>query len=323
MRRALWYNRYMDHIDIGGIKASRLALGSMRIADKPLANIERLVNTALDMGVNLFDHADIYGGGKCESLYGELIKAHPSLRERMVLQTKCGIKSGSYDLSREHIVKSVENSLLRLNTDRIDILLLHRPDTLMRPENIARAFDDLERDGKVLRFGVSNFSVMQIEYLQSQIHQRLWVNQMQLSPAFCPMIDAGLNVNTPSPAAVDRDGGLLEYCRMRGITIQTYGTMQCSFTDETGYFYSGAFTTDTARKKYFSLNFCLEGMAQKYGTTKEAVAVAWVLHHPANMQAIVGTTLDLHLAEYKDCCEIPLDDREWYEIYRAAGHTLP
>lgn len=313
----------MEYTDIGGIKASRLALGCMRIADKPLENVERLVNVALDIGINLFDHADIYGGGRCESLYGELIKASPSLRRRMVIQTKCGIMSGRYDLGYNHITESVEGSLKRLNTDCIDILLLHRPDTLMRPEQIARAFDQLERDGKVLRFGVSNFSAMQIEYLQSVVNQKLFIDQVQLSPTFCPIIDAGLNVNTASPAALDRDGGLLEYSRMRGVTLQTYGTMQCSFTDDTGYFYSGAFTTDTAKKKYFSLNFCLEGLAQKYGTTKQSVAVAWVLRHPANMQAVIGTTLDKHLAEYKDCCEVPLDGREWYEIYRAAGHTLP
>ncbi len=322
-RRSVWYNHRMKYIDVGGIKASKLALGCMRIADKPIENIARLVSAALDIGINLFDHADIYGGGKCEQLYGELIKNRPSLRERMVLQTKCGIMSGRYNLGYNHIIESVEGSLKRLNTDRIDILLLHRPDTLMRPEEIARAFDRLERDGKVLRFGVSNFSVMQTEYLQSVVNQKLYVNQMQLSPAFCPIIDAGINVNTSSPAAVDRDGGLLEYCRMRGITIQTYGTMQCEFTDESGYFYSGAFTTDAAKKKYFALNFCIDGLAQKYNTTKEAVAVAWILHHPANMQAVIGTTLDRHLTDYKDCCEVPLDDREWYEIYRAAGHTLP
>ncbi|MCH5162273.1 MAG: aldo/keto reductase [Clostridiales bacterium] len=313
----------MKYIDIDGIKASRLSLGCWRIADKPIENIERLVNTALDMGVNHFDHADIYGGGTCEKLYGELIKKSPSLRDRMVLQTKCGIMSGQYNLGYDHIMECVEGSLKRLNTDHVDILLLHRPDTLMRPEQIARAFDRLERDGKVLHFGVSNFSAMQIEYLQSQINQKILINQMQLSPTFCPMIDAGINVNTASPAAVDRDGGLLEYCRMRGITIQTYSTMQCSFIDENGNLYKGAFTTEAARKKYFALNFCLEGLARKYGSTPEAVAIAWVLHHPANMQAIVGTTLDKHMEAFKDCCEVPLTDREWYEIYRSAGHTLP
>lgn len=313
----------MKYIDIGELRASRLVLGCMRIADKPLANIERLVKTALDIGINTFDHADIYGGGHCEALYGKLINADRSLRERMILQTKCGIRGGWYDLSYEHITQSVENSLKRLNTDRIDILLLHRPDTLMRPEEIARAFDELQKSGKVREFGVSNFSAQQTEYLQSYLSQKLYVNQMQLSPTYCPIIDYGINVNTGSSAACDRDGGVLEYSRKNGVTIQTYGTMQCDFTDDTGYRYVGAFTTDHANKKYFALNFMLSGLAQKYNTTPESVAIAWVLAHPANMQTVIGTTLDKHLLDYKDCCDIPLDKREWYEIYKSAGHSLP
>lgn len=318
---AVCYNYRMKYTDIGGIRASRLCLGNMRIADKPIENIERLVNVALDMGVNMFDHADIYGGGTCESMYGELIKRTPSLRKRMVIQTKCGICAGRYDLSYNHIVQSVNGSLARLRTDYIDVLLLHRPDTLMRAEQIARAFDELEKSGKVRVFGVSNFSAQQIDYLQQSLNQKLYFNQLQLSPTYCPIIDYGINVNTP--VACDVSGGALEYCRKNGVTIQTYGTMQCSFTDDTGYFYSGAFNTEHADKKYFALNFMLGGLAQKYGVTSEAVAVAWVLHHPAGMQAIIGTTLDKRLALYKDCCEVPLTDTEWYDIYKAAGHSLP
>jgi len=313
----------MEYIDIGGIKASRLALGCMRISDKPTANIERLIQTALDMGVNMFDHADIYGGGTCERMYGDILRRNLSLRDRMVIQTKCGIRDGRYDLSYKHIIESVEGSLSRLGTDRIDILLLHRPDALMRPEEIARAFDELQKSGKVKLFGVSNFSAQQTDFLQSCVNQKLYVNQLQMSPTYCPIIDNGINVNTPKAEALDRDGGVLEYSRKNKITIQTYGTMQCSFTDETGYTYSGAFTTDAARKKYFALNFLLEGLAQKYGTTPDAVALKWILHHPANMQAIVGTTLDKRLEKYRDCCEVPLTDAEWYDIYKAAGHTLP
>lgn len=318
---SLCYNYRMKYKDIGGIRASRLCLGSMRIADKPIENIDRLVGVALDMGINLFDHADIYGGGSCERMYGELIRKTPSLRRRMVLQTKCGICAGRYDSSYAHIVGSVDASLSRLCTDYIDILLLHRPDALMRPEEIARAFDELEKSGKVRVFGVSNFSAQQIDLLQSTVNQTLFVDQLQLSPTYCPIIDQGINVNTP--AACEVAGGALEYCRKNGITIQTYGTMQCSFTDETGYFYSGAFNTEHANKKYFALNFMLGGLAQKYGVTPEAVAVAWVLRHPADMQAIIGTTLDKRLALYKDCCEVPLTDAEWYDIYKAAGHSLP
>lgn len=302
---------------------SRLVLGCMRIADKPIENIERLVGAALDIGVNMIDNADIYGGGKCEELYGELFRRDRSLRDKLIIQTKCGIRGDRYDLSYEHIIESVNASLKRLNTDRIEVLLLHRPDTLMRPEQVARAFDELEKSGKVALFGVSNFSAPQIKLLQSAVNQKLLFDQMQLSAAYCPMIDSGLNVNTAAAEAVDRDGGVLEYARCEGMTIQTYGTMQCSFTDETGYFYSGAFTTPCAKKKYFSLNFMLEGLAQKYGTTPESVAVKWVLHHPANMQAIIGTTLDKHIKDYKDCCDVPMDDREWYNIYCAAGHRLP
>ena len=309
----------MDYLDIGGIKTSRLVLGCMRISDKPIENIDRLVKVALEIGINTFDHADIYGGGKCESIYGELFRRDKTLRDKVVLQTKCGIRGGWYDLSYNHIIESVNGSLARLNTDRIDILLLHRPDTLMRPEQIARAFDELERSGKVKVFGVSNFSAGQTEYLQSVVRQKLYINQLQLSPVFCPLIENGVNYNTDGRFSSD---DTLFRARRDGITIQTYGTMQCSFTDETGYYYSGAFTTDHAKKKYFSLNFMLEGLAQKYGTTPEAVAINWVLHHPANMQAIVGTTLDKHLLAYDGCCEVPLTDFEWYKIYEAAGHKI-
>lgn len=313
----------MKYIDISGIRSSRLALGCMRIADKPLADTERLIDCALDIGINTFDHADIYGGGACERLFGDILVKRPDIRNKIVLQTKCGIRSEQYDLSYKHIVDSVNGSLARLRTDRIDILLLHRPDTLMRPEETARAFDELERCGKVRAFGVSNFSARQTALLQSVVKQKLCVDQLQASLTHCPLIDFGLNVNTFSEGGIDRDGGTLEYCRMNGITIQTYGTMQCKFTDETGYSYSGAFTTETARKKYFTLGFMLDGLAQKYNTTAESVAVNWILHHPANMQAVIGTTLDKRLKDYKDCCEVPLTDYEWYKLYIAAGHNLP
>ncbi|MCH5155339.1 MAG: aldo/keto reductase [Clostridiales bacterium] len=311
----------MEQKTIGGIKSGRLVLGSMRIADKPIGNTERLVRLALDMGINTFDHADIYGGGACEQIYGNIIKSDAGLREKMVLQTKCGIRGGWYDLSYNHIIESVNGSLKRLNTDYIDILLLHRPDTLMRPESVAKAFDELEKSGKVRVFGVSNFSAAQIDYLQSALNQKLQINQLQMSAVYCPIIDSGINVNTD--ANCGNADGILEYCRRHNITIQTYGTMQCAFTDETGYFYSGAFVTPHAKKKYFALNFMLEGLAQKYDTTPESIAVAWVLHHPAGMQAIIGTTLDKHLDLYRDCCDIPMTDYEWYKIYESALHKIP
>ena len=301
--------------------SSLLVLGSMRIADKPLSDTDGLVRLAIDMGINTFDHADIYGGGACESIYGQILKSDAGLRQKMIIQTKCGIRGGWYDLSGEHITESVNASLKRLNTDYIDILLLHRPDTLMRPESISKAFDELEKSGKVRVFGVSNFSASQIDYLQSALSQKLYVNQIQMSAAYCPVIDSGINANMNGEyCAAD---GILEYCRKNDITVQTYGTMQCSFTDESGYFYSGAFNTQHAKKKYFALNFMLDGLAQKYNTTPEAVAIAWVLHHPASMQAVIGTTLYKHLQLYRGCCEVPLTDYEWYKIYESAGHRLP
>lgn len=296
---------------------SRLALGGMRIADKPLKNIERLVNVALEIGINTFDHADIYGGGACERIYGTLIKNTPSLRDKIVLQTKCGLRGGWYDLSYKNIIDSVNSSLARFNTDRIDVLILHRYDALAEPDQIARAFDELEKSGKVRAFGVCDFSTRQIEYLQSFLNQKLCVNQMRLGPAYCPAIEY------TSCGGQNRDADAFEYCLKNRITVQTYGTMQCSFTDDTGYYYSGAFTTDTAQKKFFSLNFLLGGLAQKYNVTPESVAVAWVLRHPAKMQAIVGTTLDKHLKAYKDCCDVPLTNYEWYKIYESAGNKLP
>lgn len=307
-------------MQLNGIKTGRLALGMMRIYDKRKIDTDRLIRAALDIGVDLFDNADIYGGGESERIFGDILK-ESHLRDRLVVQTKVGIGNRMYDLGYKHITEAVNGSLSRLKTDVIDILLLHRPDTLMRPEEIARAFDELEKSGKVKAFGVSNFSAAQIDFLQPFLNQKLCVDQMQLSPVYCPLIDYGINVNTPG--ADDKVGGTLEYCRKHNITIQTYGTMQCSFTDETGFYYSGAFTTPHARKKYFSLNFLLEGLAQKYDTTPDAVALAWVLYHPADMQAIVGTTNADRLRTYADCCEIPLTSYEWYRIYEAAGHVIP
>lgn len=319
---SLCYNTNMEYIDLYGIKASRLVLGLMRIADMPASDVERLVLAAGDIGINMLDLADIYGGGKCESLIGEVFKNVTGLRDRTVLQTKCGIKSGCYDLGYKHIIGSVDAALKRMNTDRIDVLLLHRPDTLMRPEEIARAFDELYRLGKVREFGVSNFSAMQTELLQRTVKQKLIIDQMQLSPTYCPMIESGINVNTRGDEAFDRDGGLLEYTRLNGITVQTYGTMQCAFEDADGYF-SGSFMSERGRRKYFSLDYTLGGLAQKYSTQKEAVAVKWILHHPANMQAVIGTTNLKHLNAFGGCCEIPLTNKEWYDIYLAAGHKLP
>lgn len=311
----------MKCIELNGIRSSKLALGLMRIYDKPIDNTDRLIRASLDIGVNFLDIADIYGGGECERILGKLYKSDKTLRERTVLQTKCGIASGMYDLSYTHIIEAVNGSLARMNADYVDILLLHRPDALMRPEEIARAFDELEQSGKVRAFGVSNFSAAQIDFLQTYVKQKLCADQMQLSATYCPLIEYGITVNTPG--ACDKAGGTLEYCRKNGITLQAYGPMQCAFTADDGSTFRGAFTSEKGRKKYFALNFLLEGLAQKYGTKPDAVALAWILSHPANMQAVVGTTNAERMKSYADCCEIPLTPYEWYRIYETAGHNIP
>ena len=221
----------MKMIDIGksGLTASTVGIGCMRISELSVRELETLIRTALDTGINLFDHADIYGGGQCESLFGEVLAGQPWLREQMVLQSKCGIRQGYYDLSKEYILTSVDGILRRLHTDYLDLLLLHRPDSLMEPEEIAEAFDDLADSGKVRFFGVSNMNPAQIELIQSALGQRLVANQMQFSLARSGMVDSGIHANVPS-AQDSRDESVLEYCRLKNITIQTWSPLQYAET---------------------------------------------------------------------------------------------
>lgn len=293
--------------------ASQIALGCMRIASKSADEVENLVKTAMEAGINYFDHADIYGGGKSEELFGEVLQRHPDLREKMLIQTKCGIRQGFYDFSRDHILSSVENSLNRLQTSYIDVLLLHRPDTLMDPKEVADAFDMLYEAGKVKYFGVSNMNVMQMELLQKYCKYPLKVNQLQFNPVNATMVDAGINVNMNNEGAVDRDGGILEYARLNDITIQPWSIMQASW--EKGTFLD--------HPDYKELNETLERIGKKYGISKAAVNIAWILRHPANMQAIAGTTNPEHLLELCKGAEVTLTRQEWYEIYLSAGKMLP
>ena len=277
----------MDYFQISktDLKASRLALGCMRIADKSLEQIEELVQTALDAGINFFDHADIYGGGKSEEIFGEVLKKHPEYREKMIIQTKCGIVPGKrYDFSKEHILTSVENSLKRLQTDYIDILLLHRPDALCDPKEVAEAFDELYESGKVKYFGVSNHTPLQIELLQKYTQHPLIINQLQLSIVHSVMIDSGMNMNMKESWAQDKDGGVLDYCRLHDITIQPWSVVQASWTE-------GCFID---HPNYEKLNSVMEKLADEYHVTKSAIAIAWLLRHPACMQPIMGTTSPVH-----------------------------
>lgn len=304
----------MKEIKLGGVgpSVSELALGCMRLCNLDTKAAESLLRTAMDQGINFFDHADIYGKGGSESLFASALGMAPSLRGQIVIQTKCAIHDGMYDFSKEHILKSVEGSLRRLQTDYIDILLLHRPDTLMEPEEVAEAFAALRQSGKVRYFGVSNQNAAQMALLQSALGEKLLVNQLQFGLAHTGIIDAGFNVNMKNEAGLLRDGGILEYCRLNGITIQAWSPLQYGFFD-------GVFLDSPA---YPQLNSALEEIARAQNTSKSAVAISWILRHPANIQPILGTTSREHLLEMCRASNITLSRAEWYGLYRAAGNQL-
>lgn len=297
----------------GALEVAEISLGCMRIADLSPQEADVHIHSALEAGIDFFDHADIYGGGKAEEVFGDVLAASPGLRDQMMIQTKCGIRQGFFDFSKEHIVNSVENSLKRLKTDYVDVLLLHRPDTLMEPEEVAEAFDQLESRGLVKHFGVSNLNPLQIELLKKNVKQPLLFNQLQLSIMVTGMIDAGFNVNMTNSASVVHDGGILEYSRLHDMTIQPWSPFQYGF-------FEGVFL---GNEKFPKLNEVINRLADEKGVADTAIAIAWLLRHPAKMQPIVGTTNTKRLLDIAKASDITLSRQEWYEIYRAAGNVLP
>lgn len=306
----------MRTISLGqtGMQVPTVAVGCMRLNSLTPPGAERYVRSALELGANFFDHADIYGGGICESIFADAVQMSPTVREKLILQSKCGIRPGiAFDFSKEHILSSVDGILRRLRTEYLDVLLLHRPDALMEPEEVAEAFDQLEQQGKVRHFGVSNQNPMQIQLLQKYVRQPLQVNQLQLSITNATMIAAGLHVNMLTPDAVDRDGSVLDYCRLHDITIQAWSPFQY------GYF-EGVFL---GSEKFEKLNGTLNRIAALYDVTPTCIAIAWLLRHPAHIQPVVGTMNPQRLAECVKAAEIRLTRDEWYAIYLSAGNTLP
>ena len=304
----------MKHLNIGNkIKGSEISLGMMRISGMSLSEIDSLVKTAMDSGIDFFDHADIYGGGKCEEMFADAIGMNNTIREKMIIQTKCGIRKGQFDFSKEHILNAVDGSLKRLKTDYIDVLLLHRPDTLVEPEEVAEAFDTLEKAGKVKYFGVSNQKPLLIELLKKYVKQDIIINQLQLSVTNTGMIDNGLNLNMKNNASVNRDSDVLEYCRLHDITIQPWSPFQYGF-------FEGAFL---GNDKFAELNKTIDKYTKKYNITNSAIAIAWLLRHPAKMQPIIGTTNETRVKEICKASDITLTREEWYEIYLSAGNILP
>ncbi len=297
----------------GALTASEISLGCMRISEMSKNDAAKLINTALEEGIDFFDHADIYGGGKSEEVFAQAVDMSPGIREKFIIQTKCGIRQGYFDFSKEHILEAVDGSLKRLKTDYIDVLLLHRPDALVEPEEVAEAFSILQSNGKVRNFGVSNQNPMQIELLKKYLNQKIIINQLQLSITNTGMIDAGINVNMKVEGSIDRDGSILDYCRLNDITIQPWSPFQYGF-------FEGVFLNNA---KFPELNKKIDELAQEKGVANTAIAIAWLLRHPAKMQPIVGTT---NVSRLKDICKastIELTRQEWYQIYLAAGNKLP
>ena len=295
---------------------SEIVLGMMRIEDKSVKEVEELVETALSVGINAFDLANIYGRGRCEELLGLVLKNRPDLREEMWIQSKCGIRIEEFtyfDFSKDYIIKSVDRILQRLKIDHLDSLLLHRPDALMESDQVAEAFDLLYKQGKVRNFGVSNQNPMMMELLKKDVKQPLAVNQLQLSAAFTPGFESGFHVNMEDSQAAMRDGSIFEYCKLHDVVIQAWSVLQF------GYF-KGNFV---GNEKFQALNQVLDRLAIKYGVTSSTIAISWILRYPAKMQAVVGTTNPKHLREVSQAANFSLTRKEWYEIYLAAGNNLP
>ena len=305
----------MQYFKLGNNEVSRVIQGCMRIGNKTDYEMDEMINSAYDNGINFFDHADIYGRGACEENFGKFLIRNPGFREKILIQTKCGIKPGiSFDFTYEHIISSVEKSLSRLKTDHIDYLLLHRPDALIEPEEVAKAFEKLLAEGKVMHFGVSNQHPMQIELLKKYLKDiPLLINQLQLSVAQCPMIDYGFNVNMINDYSASRDNGIIEYCRINDITIQPWSPFQYGFVE-------GAFI---GNDKFKALNEKLDEISIKYGVTSTGMAITWLLRHPAMMQPVIGTTNPARIKEVCHASDVIITHDEWYELYKSAGKRLP
>lgn len=320
----------MKYIPVKGsdLKFSQVALGMMRIqrkkiddsgkktyVGKPVEEVETLIKTALDLGINVIDTADIYGHGLSEEIIGKVIQKCPELRNKIILQTKCGVVSSPdgacYNVSKEYILKCVDESLERLKTDRVEVLLLHKPDPLYDPKEIAEAFDKLYASKKVLNFGVSNFTSAQIALIQKYCSRPIAFSQMQFSIAHSLMIDAQVNVNTNSPYGINYDSNILDYCRYHDICMQAYSVVQGK---------NGTFINND---NYPKLNQVLENLSKKYQTNKNAVALSWILKHPANIMPIIGTTNPEHVKDSLDALNFELTRQEWYDLYTSCDKPLP
>lgn len=308
----------MQKIDIvhGPKNAARIVLGCMRMPALAVQEAAKVIRNAYDLGINFYDHATCYGDGEAEARFGDAFAATGLKREDVVLQSKCGLHFDKkiFDWSEKDILNSVDDSLLRLKTDYLDVLLLHRPDLLYEPEQIAAAFDKLAHTGKVRHFGVSNTMPMQIELLKRYVKQPLVINQLQLSLEQSQLIDQDLYMNNKTTElSLMRDGGALDYSRLHDITIQAWSPLQVGM-------FQGVFVDNP---DFPELNEALASLAEKYRVSKSAVAIAWILRHPAKMQVIVGTMNPGRLQDIAKASDVHLSHAEWYQLYLASGKFLP
>ncbi|CAM3046956.1 aldo/keto reductase [Lactiplantibacillus plajomi] len=306
----------MKTLNLGhsGVQASTVALGIMRMAPLTVAQATQVLDTAVDLGINYIDSADIYGAGQSSSTFGQALKQASVSRDQLFIQSKGGIVSGKrYDFSKQHILAAVDGELQRLGVDYLDAFLLHRPDALMEPEEVAAAFDDLQTSGKVRHFGVSNFNPGQVDLLQSALSQRLIINQLQFGIMHTNAIDFGLHTNMQDARSIDHDGGTIEYARLHKMTIQAWSPYQYGN-------FEGIFLDNP---KFPKLNAAMQALADNKHVTKSAIATAWILRHPAKIQVILGTMNPTHLAENAAGADVALTRQEWYDIYFAAGNDLP
>lgn len=295
-------------------QASAVALGIMRMNNLDANQAAKAIDTAYDNGIDYIDSADIYGNGDSEKVFGQALKLSSVKREDLYIQSKGGIIPGErYDFSKQHLIDAVDGSLDRLGIDYLDSFLLHRPDPLMEPEEIAEAFDELQASGKVRHFGVSNFNPEQFKFVQESVDQRLMINQLQFSIMHTGMIDFGMHTNMADTRSINHDGGILEFSRRMGVTIQAWSPFQYGM-------FAGTFINNDQFPK---LNDKLQELAVKYDVSKNAIATAWILRHPANIQVIIGTMNPEHIADSTQGGDVDITKQEWYDIYFAAGNDLP
>ena len=301
----------------GPANASAIILGCMRMPALSVDQAEKMIQTAVELGVNFFDNATCYGeDGEAEKRFGDAFKQSGLKREDVIIQSKCGLRfeRNEFDWSKENILTSVDESLSRMKLDYLDALLLHRPDLIFEPEQVAEAFDILAKNGKVRYFGVSNVPPMELELLKRYVKQPLVFNQVQFSLEQSQLIDQPLYMNNlTTERSLDRDNGTVDYCRLNDITIQAWSPLQHGF-------FKGCFVDSP---EFPEINKVLAELGEKYSVSKTAIAIAWILRHPAKMQAIAGTMNPVHLKEICDATKVELTHNEWYKLYLSSGKKLP